>query len=144
MIQPLSVVLQLATMCVSMLTDIGGDDIGAEFIEPRLGYISKAGENAEIFDCGVLATFYIMKCYGRNVQLNELDRRLPGPHPEGYSMKELRDAAESLGLNLSGVHLAKLDSAIDRPMIVFLRRGEYGHFIGVSVMVQREMEFSVA
>jgi hypothetical protein len=43
-------------------------------------------------------------------------------------MEKLRDAARACGLSLRGVLLNKDERAIDRPMMVFLKRSQHGHF----------------
>jgi hypothetical protein len=89
---------------------------------------SSAGGLSE-YDCGTLSLYYFFKCEGRKIQLADLEKALPAPHPHGYSMRELRDAAGSIGLWLSGVHLARTEDAIDSPMLLYVRRGGHGHFI---------------
>lgn len=84
------------------------------------------------FDCGTLALSTLLAIEGRRVPLAELTRRLPSPRPDGYAMKELRDAGASLGLELKGVLLDRRDQAIDRPMIVYLRNQKrIGHYVCV-------------
>ncbi len=83
------------------------------------------------FDCGVLAIHTLSKLMGRPIELDLLRRHLPPTPPGGYSMKELRDAAGTCGLGLVGVRLTKDERSIDRPMVLYLDRGEHGHFLVV-------------
>ncbi len=84
-----------------------------------------------IYDCGTLALFTLLQLEGRPTSLRRLESILPAPNPRGYSMKELQDAARARGLNLVGALLKKDSKAIDRPMIMYLKQGEHGHFIVV-------------
>lgn len=80
-------------------------------------------------DCGSCALYTLLRLEDRPTSLSTIASRLGPPKPGGYSMKELRDAARACGLPLTGVILQKEERAIDRPMIVFLKRGPHGHFL---------------
>ena len=44
-------------------------------------------------------------------------------------MAELRDAARSFGLTLTGVKFSQSSRAPDRPALVFLKQDDHGHFL---------------
>ncbi|MGC8643131.1 MAG: cysteine peptidase family C39 domain-containing protein [Isosphaeraceae bacterium] len=83
------------------------------------------------YDCGILALRQLAKLEGRGEALERLRAALPAPRAEGYSMKDLRLASLACGLRLTGVFLGKDERAIDRPMLMYLRRGSRGHFLVV-------------
>ena len=85
----------------------------------------------QILDCGTLSLYTLLKMERAAVDLRALQAAMPGMAPGGYSMKELRDAAETLGVPLEGVRLKQGCGSIDRPMIVFLERPGHGHFVTV-------------
>lgn len=80
------------------------------------------------YSCGVKALYALLRSEGFRPRVTGVARTLPAERPDGYSMKELRDAASALGLRLDGVLLEKTGAALDAPMLVFLRRGTHGHY----------------
>jgi hypothetical protein len=80
-------------------------------------------------DCGTVALYALLRLEGRPTSLESVAARLPAIRPAGHSMKELRDAARTLGLGLDGAYLGKDDKAIDRPMLAFLKVEGKGHFL---------------
>lgn len=80
------------------------------------------------YDCGAFALYSLLRIEGRAVHPRDLEARLPPPLPGGLSMKRLRDAASSLGLHLTGVRFSGSIS-LDRPALVFTRRGVHGHYL---------------
>jgi hypothetical protein len=80
-------------------------------------------------DCGTVALYALLRLEGRPTPLESVTARLPAIRPAGHSMKELRDAARTLGLGLDGAYLGKDDKAIDRPMLAFLKVEGKGHFL---------------
>jgi Peptidase C39 family len=80
-------------------------------------------------DCGTVALYLLLHAEGRVGSLRAVQSLLPGAASEGHSMGDLRDGARAFGLALQGVGLPKEDRAIDRPMIVFLKRVQVGHFV---------------
>jgi hypothetical protein len=81
------------------------------------------------YDCGFQAIWILLSLEARPTAIPQLEARLPAPSPRGYSMKELRDAAGASGLGLTGIFLRKGSRVPDRPALVFLKRGQHGHFI---------------
>jgi Peptidase C39 family len=81
------------------------------------------------YDCGVSALYALLRVEGRPTDLREVVSRLPQPDSVGHSMRDLRDASRACGLRLNGIRLDKNGDAIDRPMLVFLKRGSHGHFV---------------
>lgn len=84
----------------------------------------------QAYDCGTLALYTLFHLEGQRVGLRDLEAALPAPPHSGFSMKQLRDAARSLGVHLAAVHLPKT-GPWDRPALVFTRRGPHGHFLVV-------------
>jgi len=82
-------------------------------------------------DCGTSALSDLLQLEGRPVSLAGLTSRLPTRRPDGFSFAELRQAASSCGLALDGVLLNKDDAAIDRPMILFVKRPPHDHYLVV-------------
>ena len=82
-------------------------------------------------DCGTIPLYLLLRAEGRETSLPSVESLLPDPNSEGHSMKDLRDGARGSGRSLRGRVLPKEDRAIDRPMIVFLRRRATGHFVFV-------------
>ena len=79
-------------------------------------------------DCGATSLYLFAHLAGRPSDLETI-RRILGPAPApGYSMAEIRDAARELGLDLVGVRLSKTDRSLDGPAIVFVKRGDRGHY----------------
>lgn len=91
-----------------------------------VGQIERPHESQDgNFDCGTLALYHILSLEGRPASLVKIGSHLPRMPPDGYSMKELRDAARACGLYLSGVRLQDPIRELDRPAIVFLKQGHY-------------------
>ncbi len=76
-------------------------------------------------DCGTLSLYQLLRLEGHPIVLAEIAARLPAPARTGYSMKELRDAASESGVSLDGIRLVDPTNELDRPMIVFLKRGHF-------------------
>jgi ABC-type bacteriocin/lantibiotic exporter with double-glycine peptidase domain len=83
------------------------------------------------YDCGTIALHTLLALDGRATPIDTLRTRLPAPSSRGHSMAELRDAARSFGLTLTGVKLSRSGRAPDRPALVFLKRDDHGHFLVV-------------
>ncbi|CAN5771774.1 hypothetical protein BH23PLA1_BH23PLA1_21850 [soil metagenome] len=80
-------------------------------------------------NCGVFALYTLLRLEGQHSSVDVLMNRLAGGSPRGESMRDLQKVASALGLSLRGVHL-DLDAVPPRrPAIVYLRRGEHGHFV---------------
>jgi hypothetical protein len=83
-------------------------------------------------DCGPSALYNLSRLVGQPLGLDEIRSHLPMSRSGNFSMEELSRSALACGLRLRGVLLAKGEErAIDRPMLVFLNRGEHGHFLVV-------------
>lgn len=86
------------------------------------------GTSGDVVDCGTMALGTLLLLEGHPIDPKAL-LSCVGPSPsEGPSMERLRDAARACGLSLRAVRLNKEERAIDRPMLVFLKRQEHGHF----------------
>ncbi len=81
--------------------------------------------------CGMYALYHLARLEGVGVPADRIATVLPPLHPDGYSMKDLRDAAGRLGLGLQGVSLGREPGAIDRPMLAFLKLSDHGHYVVV-------------
>ncbi|MDE2509310.1 MAG: hypothetical protein KGM43_19080 [Planctomycetota bacterium] len=89
----------------------------------------EAHSTDDLYDCGTIALYNLHHLERGTADLDAIERALPQLRPGGYSMKELRDASRTLGLALTGVLLNKEERALDRPMLVFLKRSKHGHFL---------------
>ena len=87
--------------------------------------------SADFYDCGTIALYTFLRLNGMPTKLSTLETRLSSPHPEGYSMLELRNAARSCGLNCDGVRMPKNDRQPASAILAFLRLGGHGHFVVV-------------
>jgi len=93
------------------------------------GQAPQAQKPAVRYDCGTLALHALLAVEGRPAPLDTLKLRLGAGAPNGHSMAELRHAAGAFGVALTGVTLARSGRAPDRPALVFVRRGDHGHFL---------------
>jgi Peptidase C39 family len=83
-------------------------------------------ENAgQVFDCGTLALYNLLRFEGRSADLATISSHLPAMPAAGYSMKDLRDAAGACGTRLVGIRLKGSARELDRPMIAFLAQGHF-------------------
>jgi Peptidase C39 family len=111
----------------------------------QIDVLHKAEESS--FDCGTLSLYLLLRIEGRATALPAIESRLPPMPRDGYSMKELREAARGCGLRISGVRLKDPARDLDRPAIAFLKQGHYvivrpvGH-TGRLVQVVDGTEFS--
>ena len=101
--------------------------IAAIVVPPRvLGQLTHLEEpESEVYDCGTLALYYLLRIEGRPTKLTTIVSHLPAAPPAGYSMTELKDAAHACGLGLAGIRLKNATGELDRPMIALLKRGHY-------------------
>lgn len=83
------------------------------------------------YDCGTIALHSLLVLEGSQTPINQLRVRLSATTHGGLSMADLRDAAWTFGLDLTGVRLPPSGDALDRPAIVFLRGRDHGHFLVV-------------
>lgn len=88
-----------------------------------------AEERSTCYDCGTLALHSLLKLEDHPVRVIDLERRMPSLPPCGYSMAQLRDVARAYKLSLFGVRLSLPETPLDRPAIVYLDRGNHGHFL---------------
>lgn len=79
-------------------------------------------------DCGTMALYALLRLEGHPAEPVALSMRLRPSSDAGPSLKELRGTASAYGMTLRGVLLNKDKRSIDRPMIVFLKRAQHGHF----------------
>lgn len=79
-------------------------------------------------DCGARSLYLLLRLEGRSVPFADLQQRRGSPEPMGYSLSQLREAGRTLGLNLVGVELSRTVTALDRPALIYFRRGSHGHF----------------
>ncbi len=79
-------------------------------------------------DCGLLSLYAWLRFEGSGLAIDDLAGRLPTQTPGGYSPAELRDASP---VPLVGVDLGRDPASIDGPAIVYLDRGDRGHYVVV-------------
>jgi Peptidase C39 family len=82
-------------------------------------------------DCGLNSLFMLLDLSQKHVDLASLRRALPGQTEEGYSLSELKHAAEALGHRCRAIILERPDTPPNRPAIAYLANGTHGHFIVV-------------
>ena len=101
------------------------------FLDAPAALASGTGPPSDIkkYDCGTIALHTLLAIEGRATRIDVLQACLPSPSPRGYSMAELRDAAQAFGLPLMGVKLPRGDRAPDCPALVFTKRDGHGHFL---------------
>lgn len=115
---------------------------GAVFLTLILSVVATTSDDASLggkpaeegtgADCGISALYNLSRLAGRPLEWDAIRSGLPRDRVGHFSMKELSDAALRAGLRLQGVLLdRKEERAIDRPMLVFLNRGQHGHFLVV-------------
>lgn len=83
----------------------------------------------KIPNCGAIALYQLCQIEQNRASWETVCSRLGQPPKAGYSMKELRDAAQGLGMELSGVKLEMTTRPLDRPGVFFIKRGDEGHFL---------------
>jgi len=66
-----------------------------------------------------------------SLSLARLKSELPSRHHDGYSMAELIDVADRLGLGLEGIRWDKRDGALTQPSIAYVRGDGGGHFVAI-------------
>ena len=90
-------------------------------------------------DCGIISLYFMFRFEGRLIEtsriataLNEVASVASSTKlTRGRSMKDLRDGAGRLGLDLDGVRWPRGGPSPDRSVIAFLDRKPHGHFIAV-------------
>ena len=113
----------LVTACVALSLAAGAPGTS--------GADGTAAGRAQPPDCGLIALYTLMRLENFQIGPADLLRRLPAPPPSGWSLEELRAAASASGFGLRGVLLNRRESAIDRPMLAFIKLGSHGHFLVV-------------
>ena len=104
----------------------------AMLLAASIAHGAEEDEAHSSIDCGPSALYNLAKVVGHPLGLDEIRAHLPAARRGNFSMEELSRSALACGLRLQGVLLAKGEErAIDRPMLVFLNRGEHGHFVVV-------------
>lgn len=86
--------------------------------------------------CGPNSLYVLLDLLGRRANLGDTLRVLPAPHPRGYSLLEIREAARRRGLDLWCGHLTRENTPLDRPVIAFFdgsqtRTGHYAVLVPV-------------
>ncbi len=97
--------------------------------EPSEQTASSTGTNGSFLSCGPLSLYLLCRLEGMSVNLPTINGCVPKGGSAGHSMTEIREAASACGLGLSGARLRLRDWPIDRPALVFTKRGEHGHFL---------------
>ena len=86
------------------------------------------GKEADPWNCATISLYNILSLEGHRVSLAQLRGELGPPGEGGHSMRQIRDVAKRHGLVLDARVLPKQAAAIDRPILLFVRKGEEGHF----------------
>lgn len=96
-------------------------------LELRAG--EEVGTGMQQYDCGTLALHILLQLEGRSAELRRIEGVLPACSSDGYSMKELREAAASCGLSLSGIELSGRERLLDRAALAFMNYDTHGHYV---------------
>ncbi len=80
-------------------------------------------------DCGLASLYLLLRLEGHSVSLSPLAAQLPPRPAEGYSMKDLRDAARLIGLRLNGIRLLPEKPFPRSNSLAFVNRDGHGHFL---------------
>lgn len=105
----------------------GGEPIAASAVAPDDGWVhaddTPTVRQRNLTDCGAAALAMVAGHWGKALTLDEAAARLPPPGKEGVRLRDLRDAARTLGLS-AFADLAVVRHEIDegRPVIVGLLR----------------------
>jgi hypothetical protein len=102
--------------------------VGAWVVISALSVGSQQSTNAPTYDCGTIALFMLLRIEGQDIDIDDVKDRLPEPDGRGFSMQELRSAAGAFGVPLDGMNLRPCEKPLDRPALVFIKRGPHGHF----------------
>ena len=86
------------------------------------------GKEADPWNFATISLYNILSLEGHRVSLAQLRGELGPPGEGGHSMRQIRDVAKRHGLVLDARVLPKQAAAIDRPILLFVRKGEEGHF----------------
>jgi ABC-type bacteriocin/lantibiotic exporter with double-glycine peptidase domain len=79
-------------------------------------------------DCGTLALYRLLRLLDNPVPLAMVQAALPDMPRSGFSMRQLRDAAGTLGVSLRGVRLLSDAHPPRTPFLCFLDTSPHGHF----------------
>jgi hypothetical protein len=102
---------------------------------PLLGYGTKGDvvdgthQDSSVYDCGTIALYQFLQLEGAKVSLDEIEKHLPTPPPNGFSLMELRDVSRRFGMELIGVQLQVTDKAPRRSALLLLNEGRHGHYV---------------
>ena len=100
-----------ACVALVLVAIVAGQGAGAA--DERLG--------ADVpIDCGPAALLALGAVEGRPINYDQIAARLP-QRRGGHSMRELRDAARSFGLELDGLYVGTDARLVDRPMLAFIK-----------------------
>lgn len=80
-------------------------------------------------DCGRACLFMLLASVKAFELTPVVEAHLPEPSQEGYSLRELHEAAAACGLALDFVDLRREGDRLDRPMIALLRGRGKNHFV---------------
>jgi len=100
-------------------------------VVPCLSLTTRARGEEPLFvppDCGLNSLFTLLELSGNRIDLERLRRSLPPQTPDGYSMLDLKNAAESLGHHCRGIVVEKGEGPPNRPAIAFIGESSKGHF----------------
>jgi hypothetical protein len=92
------------------------------------GYSYGNSDDRTKLDCGVNALYVLLSLEGNPRTLEQVLDALPEHHSDGYSMSELRSAAGSLGMSLTGFILDPVKDYPKNPSIFLLTDSRGGHF----------------
>lgn len=115
----------IVTLSLAMIL-MAGHAIG----DPPKG-VAPVREVVDAIDCGPRSLYLLLQLEGRPTELDRIVALLPRSEGRGASLLEIRDAARSCGLTLTGVQLGSKALNLDRPAIVHLNRAPHDHFVVV-------------
>ena len=84
---------------------------------------------SQLYDCGTLSVRNFLALHGKSVPLHVITEKLPTPCPDGFTIKQFRDAIRSLGIKVNGVKIPRQAKALDREMLMLLKHDTHGHYV---------------
>ena len=113
---------RFAVSLVLLLPLVGDDSV------PASAWDHPKSAEMDRYDCGAISLFTLLRLESIAASLQEVEAQLPRPQPQGYSFKQLREAASRLGLNLHAVQLPKDSKSPDQPTLMYFSEPPMGHF----------------
>jgi hypothetical protein len=83
------------------------------------------------WECGAVSLYHLLRVEQTQVEFPRLQEILGPADASGYSFHDIQKAAGKFGVRLDAVLLDNHRSGLQRPLILFTKQGDEGHFIVV-------------